>query len=160
MRAKRIYEGGFSRGQDPKTTLGIGIPYKNPMPRLNAYIDEALENLPEIHWGLLDKEIEEARKALVDYSIAVQAYKVFGRNLQYLRAGTSYGYDKVLGLSVVLPDGKTASLGISLNPSGEYRSFYAELPDPVNAKTAYYRTPAKLITGIIRTLNDHGITLK
>ena len=147
----------FERGGDIKSKMGIGLPYKNPMPGLNSYVNTELEDLIEFDFGELGEAMDIARRDLMDMVLAKGMYEEFGDAVLSFGDG-EYASRKDMVLKVQ-HEGKEKSLNVTFQASNEYVSFYATLGDPVKDSTGYSRSVKNLAKGIRKKLKGKEVTV-
>jgi hypothetical protein len=156
----------FERGGDPLTKLDIGIPYKNPMPSLNKYIDNELKNPIEFDFADLNEQMDIARRGLMDLTLAKGMYEEFGDRVISFRPSKEYRTRKHMVLKINY-NGKEIPIDILFHPSNEYVSFYAWIPELKNfgklkgdkSSTGYLKSVEGLARGIRKLLKNVGITI-
>ena len=149
---------GFHRSEDPLKQMGIGSPYKNPMPELNHFIKNELKDPVAFSWTDLNEQMDIARRGLIDFTLFRGMHEEFGNYIKSFGKHPEYGSRKLMVLDVPV-DGKSQEIEIMFNPSNEYTSFYAYIGDPVKDSGAYSRSVKALAKGIRKKLKEKGIII-
>lgn len=128
MRAKIVNENiHFQRGKDPLESMkiGMGIP-EDPMPGLNAHIEEAMKDPEILQFNKLRGEMMDSFVSLVDRIIIKGIYEEFGDAVVKIEKDDSYArYTEVL-----LRSQNKGQIHLTISPSSNYQSFevYMYLP--------------------------------
>lgn len=146
----------FERGADPKEKLGIGSPYKNPMPGLNSFVETELKDITELNFGDLDTAMNTARKKLMDMVLYKGMYQEFGDAIKSFGPGE---YSRRTMVLKIQHEGEEKLLSVEFHTSNEYTSYYATMEEPINLTTGYSRSVKALVWRMRKKFREAWVTV-
>jgi hypothetical protein len=151
----------FERGGDAREKMGIGLGIKNPMPRLNSYIENELKDPMDFNFADLNEQMDIARRELMDMILIKGLHQEYGPGISYEGRDS---YSRITFAFNGQKDGSPIEFFLKLNASNDYISYtgYFELKDGNMAGwdgPSYSRSVNALIKKLNRTFKKEGITI-
>ena len=150
----------FHRGESPREAMGVGLGIKNPMPRLNSYIDSELQDPDDLNFADLNEQMDIARRELMDMVLIKGLLGKYGNSISW--EGPDH-YGRKTFLFKGLKDGKPIEFKLKLNASNDYISYtgYFELANEEMSGwngPGYSRSVNMLVKKLNKTFKEEGIT--